>query len=190
MLHAWEEPFISGTSGSGAVFFSGCNLGCIYCQNHDIRNGGVGKTYSPQALSDEYLSLQSQGVHNINLVTAAPYVPQVAESLRLAKNSGLHIPVVYNSSGYELVETLSLLDGLVDVYLPDFKYVSPALSARFSNAPDYCPVTLSAIREMHRQVGEKDWRSGIWCCQTVWTTPGACSMKLLRIFPLRCTFHS
>lgn len=153
MLHFWEEPFISGSSGSGAVFFSGCNLGCVYCQNHDIRDGGVGKIYTVDELADSYLTLQSQGAHNINLVTAAPYVPHVADSLRHAKKRGLHIPVVYNTSGYELVETLKMLDGLVDIYLPDFKYVSDTLSSRFSNAPDYHSVALAAIQEMYRQVG-------------------------------------
>ncbi len=153
MLHFWEEPFISGSKGSGTVFFSGCNLGCIYCQNHDIRDGSVGIIYTPDELADSYLALQSQGAHNINLVTAAPHVPHVADSLRRAKASGLKIPVVYNSSGYELVETLRMLDGLVDIYLPDFKYVSAALSSRFSNAPDYHSVAIAAIQEMYRQVG-------------------------------------
>lgn len=154
MLHFWEEPFISGQNGSGAVFFSGCNLGCVYCQNRTIRKGGVGETMDAAALSDLYLHLQEQGAHNVNLVTAAPYVPDVAQSLRLAKSRGLHIPVVYNSGGYELPETLLLLDGLVDVYLPDLKYVSAELSARFSGAPDYFVVALSAVHEMYRQVGD------------------------------------
>lgn len=154
MLHHWEEPYLSGTNGSGAVFFSGCNLGCVYCQNSAIRSGGVGKTRNAEALAHAYLSLQDQGAHNINLVTAAPHVPEVAKSIRRAKALGLTIPVVYNSSGYELVETLRLLDGLVDLYLPDWKYVSPALSGRFSNAPDYSEVAERAIQEMHRQVGD------------------------------------
>jgi len=153
MLHHWEEPFISGTRGSGAVFFSGCNLGCVYCQNHEIRCGGAGSRMNAQELAQTYLSLQAQGAHNINLVTAAHFVPTVAESLRLAKANGLTIPVVYNSGGYELVETLKLLDGLVDVYLPDLKYVSSELSSRFSAAPDYFEFAVDAITEMHRQVG-------------------------------------
>ncbi len=154
MLHEWEEPFISGTRGSGAVFFSGCNLGCVYCQNHEIRDGGVGVCMNEDALAQAYLQLQQDGAHNINLVTAAPYVPEIAESLRRAKSLGLTIPVVYNTSGYEKVEALRKLDGLVDVYLPDWKYVSPLLSKKFSNAPDYANVASAAIEEMFRQVGE------------------------------------
>ena len=154
MLHQWEEPFLSGTRGSGAVFFSGCNLGCVYCQNHEIRDGGVGTPMSAEALAQAYLSLQEQGAHNINLVTAAPYVPDVARSIELAKKMGLHIHIVYNSSGYELVETLRMLDGLVDIYLPDWKYVSPLLSGKFSNSPDYGEIAECAILEMHHQVGD------------------------------------
>ncbi|MEN6419671.1 MAG: radical SAM protein [Clostridiaceae bacterium] len=154
MLHHWEEPFLSGVNGSGTVFFSGCNLGCVFCQNHEIRDGGVGEYYNAEQLSSAYLSLQAQGAHNINLVTAAHHVPIVAESLRMAKGSGLSIPVVYNSGGYELVETLRLLDGLVDVYLPDIKYVSSELSERFSGAPDYFTAASAAVEEMYRQVGD------------------------------------
>ena len=154
MLHQWEEPFVSGTRGSGAVFFSGCNLGCVYCQNHEIRDGLIGEYYDENRLAEAYLSLQQSGAHNINLVTAAHYVSQVSDSLRVAKRMGLSIPVVYNSSGYESVSAIRLLEGLVDVYLPDWKYVSPLLSARFSNAPDYSAVASEAICEMHRQVGD------------------------------------
>lgn len=154
MLHEWEEPFISGTRGSGAVFFSGCNFGCVYCQNHEIRDGGIGTYMDEDALAQAYLRLQQDGAHNINLVTAAPYVPEVVKSFRRAKSLGLSIPVVYNTSGYEKVETLRQLDGLVDVYLPDWKYVSPLLSKKFSNAPDYANVASAAIEEMFRQVGE------------------------------------
>ena len=154
MLHEWEEPFISGSRGSGAVFFSGCNLGCVYCQNYTIRDGGIGSVMDADALAQAYLKLQQDGAHNINLVTAAPYVPEIAESLRLAKSLGLTIPVVYNTSGYECVEAIRQLEGLVDVYLPDWKYVSPLLSKKFSNAADYCEVASAAIEEMFRQVGE------------------------------------
>jgi putative pyruvate formate lyase activating enzyme len=154
MLHHWEESFLSGFRGSGAVFFSGCNLGCVYCQNHEIRGGGIGELYSAGRLADVYLALQENGAHNINLVTAAPYVPEVAESLRISKEIGLTIPVVYNSSGYECVETIRQLEGLIDVYLPDWKYDSPLLSQKFSNASDYPEVAAAAIKEMHRQVGD------------------------------------
>ena len=154
MLHQWEEPFISGTRGSGAVFFSGCNLKCIYCQNHEIRDGLIGECYDENRLAEAYLALEKCGVHNINLVTAAHYVPQVCSSLRIAKRMGLSIPVVYNSSGYENVDAICSLDSLVDIYLPDWKYVSPLLSGRFSNAPDYSEIAARAIAEMHRQVGD------------------------------------
>ncbi len=154
MLHHWEEPFISGARGSGTVFFSGCNLGCVYCQNYEIRDGGIGDVMDADSLASAYLSLQENGAHNINLVTAAPYVPEVAQSIRRAKDRGLIIPVVYNSSGYECVETLRELEGLVDLYLPDWKYVSPLLSEKFSNAPDYASITSAAILEMFRQVGD------------------------------------
>lgn len=154
MLHQWEEPFISGTRGSGTVFFSGCNLGCVYCQNHEIRDGGIGDVYDVAALADAYLKLQQDGAHNINLVTAAPYVPDVAESLRFAKEQGLTIPVVYNSSGYECVEAIRSLDSLVDIYLPDYKYITPLLAQKFSTAPDYAAIASPAITEMFRQVGD------------------------------------
>lgn len=154
MLHQWEEPFISGTRGSGTMFFSGCNLGCVYCQNHEIRDGGIGDVYDVAALADAYLKLQQDGAHNINLVTAAPYVPEVAESLRLAKVRGLTIPVVYNSSGYECVEAICSLEGLVDIYLPDYKYITPLLAQKFSTAPDYAAIASPAISEMYRQVGD------------------------------------
>ena len=153
ILHQWEEPFISGTQGSGTVFFSGCNLGCVYCQNHEIRDGGIGDIYDVTALADAYQKLQQDGAHNINLVTAAPYVPEVAESLRLAKAQGLTIPVVYNSSGYECVEAIHSLEGLVDIYLPDYKYITPLLAQKFSKAPDYAAIASLAITEMYRQAG-------------------------------------
>jgi len=154
MLHQWEEPFISGTRGSGTVFFSGCNLGCVFCQNHEIRDGEIGNVYDLATLAGAYLKLQQDGAHNINLVTAAPYVPDVAESLRLAKAQGLTIPVVYNSSGYECVEAIRSLDGLVDIYLPDYKYITPLLAQKFSNAPDYAQIASPAIAEMYRQVDD------------------------------------
>lgn len=158
-LHAWEEPCISGTAGSGAVFFSGCPLRCVFCQNHDIATGRAGKEISGERLTDIFLELQEKGAHNINLVTPTHFVPQIAGALRRAKREGLRIPVVYNTSSYEKVSTLKLLEGLVDIYLPDLKYVSPALSKRLSNAPDYFETARAAIAEMVRQVGEPVFRA-------------------------------
>ncbi|MCR4903287.1 MAG: 4Fe-4S cluster-binding domain-containing protein [Butyrivibrio sp.] len=153
-LHFWEEPCISGTKGSGAVFFSGCNMGCIFCQNQEISHGNVAMEISVSRLSDIFLELETQGAHNINLVTPSHYVPQIANALESAKNKGLKIPVLYNTSSYEEASTLKLLDGLIDIYLPDFKYYSEDLSLQLSNAPKYSEIALKAIDEMLRQVGE------------------------------------
>ncbi len=150
MKHYYEEPIISGSNGSGAVFFSGCNLRCCYCQNMAISHGGMGKSYSPAALADELLRLGESGVHNINLVTAAHIVPEVARALEIAKPR-LAVPVVYNSSGYE--GDICALNGLVDVYLPDFKYFSSEYAARFSKASDYPEVAKRTISQMYEQVG-------------------------------------
>ena len=150
-LHMWEEPCISGKEGSGAVFFSGCSLGCIYCQNQEISGGKAGRKISVERLAEIFLELQEQRANNINLVTAGHYVPQVCDALRRAKQKGLAIPVVYNSSGYEKTETLRLLEGLVDVYLPDFKYLDPQLAGAYSGAGDYPETARSAIAEMVRQ---------------------------------------
>ncbi len=153
-LHMWEEPCISGAAGSGAVFFSGCSMHCVFCQNYNIANGQQGKTISVERLADIFLELQQQQAANINLVTAGHFVPQVAHGIRLAKKNGLSIPVVYNSSGYETVPALRMLDGLVDIYLPDFKYWSAETAKRYSNAPDYPSVVKDAVAEMVRQTGE------------------------------------
>lgn len=153
-LHMWEEPCISGREGSGAVFFSGCSLGCIYCQNREISGGKSGEVISPERLAEIFLELQDQSANNINLVTAAHYAPQVRQALETAKNRGLTIPVVYNSSGYEKVETLKMLEGLVDVYLPDFKYMTGTLGAQYSHAPDYPETAKRAVAEMIRQQPE------------------------------------
>lgn len=152
-LHMWEEPCISGEKGSGAVFFSGCGLRCIFCQNREIAIGKDGKEISVEKLGEIFLNLEKQGAANINLVTGAHYVPQIREALSIAKEKGLSIPVVYNSSGYEKVETLKLLEGYVDVYLPDFKYMEASLAEAFSNAPDYPEMAKKAIEEMVRQTG-------------------------------------
>lgn len=151
-LHPYEEPPISGTRGSGTVFFVGCSLGCIYCQNRSIQSCTAGTPLTVEALSGLFLHLQAMGAHNINLVTATHYVDKVAQALAAVKGQ-LRIPVVYNCGGYERVETLRLLEGLVDVYLPDFKYLSPALAEAYSNAPDYAQVATAALAEMYRQVG-------------------------------------
>lgn len=156
-LHFWEEPCISGTSGSGAVFFSGCNLGCVFCQNYAISRGHVGKNITVQRLSDIFLELQDKGANNINLVTAGHFLPMVIDALEDAKNRGLSIPIVYNTSSYEKVEAIRDLDGLVDIYLPDLKYVSSRLSGDFSKAPDYFEVASKAIEEMVRQTGEPEF---------------------------------
>ena len=152
-LHMWEEPCISGTTGSGAVFFSGCNMGCIFCQNYSIAHSEIQKTVTVQRLSEIFLELQEQDACNINLVTPTHFVPQIAAALTYAKDHGLYIPIVYNTSGYELPETLRILDGLIDIYLPDCKYVSARLSAQYSNAPDYFERCNDALHEMIRQTG-------------------------------------
>lgn len=152
-LHYWEEPCLSGTRGSGTVFFSGCNLKCIFCQNHNIALGRAGNIISIERLVQIFLELQEQGAHNINLVTATHFVPQVCCALRQAKAQGLAIPVVYNTGGYEEVGILKLLAGLVDIYLPDLKYFSSELSERYSHATNYFEKASSALAEMVRQVG-------------------------------------
>lgn len=149
----WEEPCISGKNGSGTVFFSGCPLKCVFCQNRKIALGSKGKELTTAQLSQLFLVLQKKGAGNINLVTPTHFVPQIAEALRISKADGLSVPIVYNTSGYERVETLQSLEGLVDVYLPDLKYYSGDLSARYSNAPDYFQYASLAIAEMVRQVG-------------------------------------
>lgn len=153
-LHMWEEPVISGSNGSGTVFFTGCNLKCIFCQNASIAANEVGKAVSTKELADIFMNLQAQGAHNINLVTPSHYVPQVAETIRIAKERGLTIPIVYNSSSYEKAETLQLLDGLVNIYLPDFKYMDAGFAGAYSKAEDYPEIARMAIAEMFRQVGQ------------------------------------
>lgn len=156
-LHFWEEPCISGVNGSGTVFFSGCSLRCVYCQNRRIALGDVGTTVSVERLAEIYLELQEQGAHNINLVTPAHETDAVIRSLERAKRQGLQVPVVYNTGSYEKVENLKRLEGLVDVWLPDLKYYSSELSARYSAAPDYFEVAKAAIAEMYRQAGTPEF---------------------------------
>ena len=153
-LHFWEEPCISGKEGSGTVFFSGCPLGCVYCQNREISTGEKGKEVSVEELVQIFLNLQKQGANNINLVTAGHFLPDVAETIRRAKEQGLYIPVVYNSSGYEKAETLRLLEGLVDIYLPDMKYMESETARKYSHAEDYTKRAKEAIAEMVRQCPE------------------------------------
>ncbi len=152
-LHPWEEPCLIGEKGSGAVFFSGCGLKCVYCQNYDIAVATAGEPVEISRLAEIFLELQDQGAANINLVTAAQYVPQTVRALELAKEQGLTLPVVYNSGGYEKVETLKLLEGLVDVWLPDYKYRSRELARRLSRAEDYPEQAARALDEMVRQAG-------------------------------------
>lgn len=152
-LHFYEEPPISGTCGSGAVFFSGCNLKCVFCQNDSIARSDVGKIVSVERLSEIFLELQKKGAHNINLVTPSHFTYEIKEALILAKEKGLIIPIVYNSSAYELPETLRLLDGLIDIYLPDCKYSDNEKAIQYSSAPGYFDIAKAAIAEMYRQVG-------------------------------------
>lgn len=152
-LHFYEEPPISGSNGSGAIFFSGCNLKCVFCQNESIANNNTGIEVSIEKLADIMLDLQSQNAHNINLVTPSHYIYQIKKALILAKEKGLTIPIVYNSSGYELASSIRELDGLVDIYLPDFKYMDDELAVKYSKAPNYSKFAKETIAEMFRQTG-------------------------------------
>lgn len=152
-LHMWEEPPVSGTRGSGTVFFAGCNLGCVFCQNKKISRSPSGRIYTEDELCDVMLRLESEGAHNVNLVTPTHYTESIVRVLEKVKPM-LRVPVVWNSGGYESVETLRALEGLVDVYLPDLKYFSPELSERYSSAPDYFEVAGAAVAEMYRQTGD------------------------------------
>lgn len=156
--HHWEEPCISGTEGSGTVFFSGCTLGCVFCQNREISRGGTGREVTVEHLADIFKRLEGQGVHNLNLVTPTHFTPQILQALELAKPT---VPVVMNCGGYERVETLLQWEGKVQVYLPDLKYFSPELSARYSAAPDYFAVASKAIMEMHRQQPQLVWEGDL-----------------------------
>lgn len=150
-LHYWEEPCISGEKGSGAVFFSGCSLHCVFCQNREISDGKAGKIISKERLRDIFLELKAKGANNINLVTPGQYIPDIVWAVRDARRYGMELPIVYNTSGYENADELKQLEGIVDVYLPDFKYMDSALSAKYSRAKDYPSVAKQAISEMVRQ---------------------------------------
>lgn len=158
-LHFWEEPCLSGTVGSGTVFFAGCGLRCVFCQNQSIAHGHRGREITTERLADIFSELEAQGALNINLVTPTHFVPHIRAALNLARTRGMTLPVVYNSSGYESVETLRSLDGYVDIYLPDFKYASPTLAGALSAAPDYPDVARAAIAEMVRQCGDIKFRA-------------------------------
>lgn len=159
-LHMWEEPVITGEKGSGTIFFSYCNLGCVYCQNYDISFNNIGEKITIERFKDICLELQDMGATNINLVTPTHYIPLIKEGLILAKNNGLTIPIVYNTSSYECVESLKLLDGLIDIYLPDFKYYDNTLG-KYSKVTNYFEVASSAIYEMYRQVGSPVYENNI-----------------------------
>ncbi|MDO5015857.1 MAG: radical SAM protein [Eubacteriales bacterium] len=152
-LHLWEEPSLSGEHGSGTVFFSGCPLSCVYCQNHTISSGKAGEELTIEDLVEVFLKLQSLGAENINLVTACHFLPQIKQALVVAKERGLNLPIVYNSSGYESVAALRELAGLIDIYLPDFRYWDDSLALRYSAAPNYVEVAKAALAEMFCQVG-------------------------------------
>jgi len=150
-LHMWEEPCISGDNGSGTVFFSGCPVRCVFCQNHDIANSNRGKKITPERLCEIFTELMQKGANNINLVTPTHFTAQIITAVSNARKSGMTLPIVYNTSGYEKPETLKMLENTVDIYLPDFKYMSAELSKKYSNAPDYSDYAKKALAEMVRQ---------------------------------------
>lgn len=152
-LHYWEEPCISGSNGSGTIFFSGCNLKCIFCQNDEISKNLVGEEITIEEFSTICLNLEKQGAHNINLVTPTPYIPLIIDGIKLAKEKGLSIPIVYNTSSYETIEAIKMLDGIIDIYLPDLKYYNDEYAIKYSHAPNYFNNATKAILEMFKQVG-------------------------------------
>ncbi len=160
MLHKWEEPGICYGNGSGAVFFSGCQMHCVFCQNHSISQKAVGKELSPEMLSHIFIELQNKGACNINLVSPTPYTNDIITALKKAKKEGLSIPIVFNSGGFEKKETLELYSGLIDIYLPDFKFFSPSVSKRYAFAESYSLFCKESLLEMYRQVGPPVWEDG------------------------------
>ena len=158
-LHMWEEPCISGEEGSGTVFFTGCNLRCVYCQNYELSRSVCGKEISAERLAEIFLELEAKRANNINLLTPKHFIPQILEALELARRRGLTLPIVYNSSGYEREESLKRLEGYIDIYLPDFKYWNPETAGRYSLTEDYPEAAKQAVREMVRQTGEAEFDS-------------------------------
>ena len=152
--HNFEEPCISGKKGSGTVFFSNCNMNCVFCQNYEISQQGKGKEISIEELADIFIKQQEKDVENINLVTPTSYVPQIIEAIKIARKNGLKLPIVYNTNGYEKVETLKMLEGYVDIYLPDFKYSDSELGKRLSKVDNYFEIVTEALKEMYRQTGK------------------------------------
>lgn len=152
--HNFEEPCISGKKGSGTVFFSNCNMNCVFCQNYEISQQGKGKEISIEELADIFIKQQEKDVENINLVTPTSYVPQIIEAIKISRGNGLKLPIVYNTNGYEKVETLKMLDGYVDIYLPDFKYSDNDLGKRLSKVDNYFEIVTDALKEMYRQTGK------------------------------------
>lgn len=156
-LHMWEEPCISGERGSGTVFFSGCNMGCVYCQNYNIAQGHTGKIISVERLAEIFIELQNQNAHNINLVTPSHYIPHIVEAVTMSKSRGLCIPIVYNTGSYDKIKCIEMLEGIVNIYLPDLKYMDTSIAKKYSNCPDYFHYASRAINEMIRQVGEPEF---------------------------------
>lgn len=153
-IHNFEEPCISGKEGSGTVFFSNCNLNCVFCQNYEISHQGKGKEVTIRRLAEIFLEQQERNAQNINLVTPTSYVPQIIEAIKIARNNGLNLPIIYNTNGYEKVQTLKLLEGYIDIYLPDFKYSNNLLAKRLSKVDNYFEITTEALKEMYRQTGK------------------------------------
>ena len=156
-VHQYEEPCISGENGSGTVFFSNCNLSCEFCQNYEISQKGIGKEISIERLAEIFLEQQEKGVNNINLVSPTSYAVQIIEAIKIAKNKGLHLPIIYNTNGYENVETIKMLIGYIDVYLPDLKYAEEDLARKYSKIENYFNIATSAIKEMYNQVGTNEY---------------------------------
>ena len=156
-VHQYEEPCISGENGSGTVFFSNCNLSCEFCQNYEISQKGIGKEISIERLAEIFLEQQEKGVNNINLVSPTSYAVQIIEAIKIAKNKGLYLPIIYNTNGYENVETIKMLNGYIDVYLPDLKYAEENLARKYSKIENYFNIATSAIKEMYSQVGTNEY---------------------------------